>query len=132
MKPTFCKSFVAVLLAAAAVPALAHHSFLSIYDADSIETVEGVVTEVWFENPHSRVYIESTQENGDKVLWESETYPRNILVRRGWNHDDLKAGDVVVLTGRRARNGDHRLQMLTIVRPSDGWEGVGFAPDSID
>lgn len=132
MKLKFCKSLFGALLLSAAIPALAHHSFLSIYDADNIQTVEGVVTEVWFENPHSRVYIETSDENGNKTLWESETYPRNILVRRGWNHDELKAGDVVVLTGRRARNGENRLQMLTITRPSDGWEGIGFAEDSID
>jgi hypothetical protein len=112
--------------------AFAHHSFLSIYDQNSIVTIEGVVTEVWFENPHSRVYVESTDTDGNKVLWESETYPRNILVRRGWNHNDLEAGDVVILTGRQARNGTNRLQMLTLTRPSDGWKGIGFAPDSID
>lgn len=69
---------------------------------------------------------------GNKMVWESETYPRNILVRRGWNHNDLKVGDYVVLTGRRARNGTPRVQMLTLTRPSDGWKGIGFAPDSID
>jgi len=121
-----------VMLALAASPVLAHHSFLSIYDQEAITTIEGVVTEVWFENPHSRVYIESTDAEGRKTLWESETYPRNILVRRGWNHNDLKAGDKVILTGRLAKNGTPRLQMLTLVRPSDGWEGIGFAPDSID
>ncbi len=126
------KKLISLLLCLLAFPALAHHSFLSIYDQDSIVTIEGVVTEVWFENPHSRVYVESTDTDGNKVLWESETYPRNILVRRGWNHNDLEAGDVVILTGRQARNGTNRVQMLTLTRPSDGWKGIGFAPDSID
>ena len=110
----------------------AHHSFLSQYDADSVMTLTGAVTEVWYQNPHSRVYVEITNEEGEKELWETETYPRNILQRRGWMHDDLKVGDEVVVTGRRARDGSNRLQMFTIVRPSDGWEGVGFDPDSID
>ena len=123
---------IVILLSVIAAPVFAHHSFLSIYDQDSLEVIEGVVTEVWFENPHSRVYVESTDSDGNKVVWESETYPRNILVRRGWNHNDLKAGDAVVLTGRQARNGTTRVQMLSITRPSDGWEGIGFAPDSID
>ena len=123
---------IVLLMCLVACPAFAHHSFLSIYDQDSVVTIEGVVTEVWFENPHSRVYVEATGADGNKVLWESETYPRNILVRRGWNHNDLKAGDVVVLTGRQARNGTNRVQMLTLTRPSDGWKGIGFAPDSID
>ncbi len=126
------KIFLTLLFIVIAIPAEAHHSFLSIYDQDSISTIEGVVTEVWFENPHSRVYIEVTNADGSRTVWESETYPRNILVRRGWNHDDLKVGDEVVLTGRKAKNGSNRMQMLTLVRPSDGWEGIGFAPDSID
>ena len=123
---------IVILLSVIAAPVFAHHSFLSIYDQDSLEVIEGVVTEVWFENPLSRVYVEATDASGTKTVWESETYPRNILVRRGWNHNDLKEGDAVILTGRQARNGSNRVQMLTITRPSDGWEGIGFAPDSID
>ncbi len=126
------KKLLTLVLSILTFPVFAHHSFLSIYDGDSNETLEGIVTEVWFENPHTRVYIETTAANGEKTTWETETYPRNILVRRGWNYNDLKAGDAIVFTGRRAKNGDHRLQMLTIIRPSDGWEGIGFAPDSID
>jgi len=126
------KIFLTLLFIVIAIPAEAHHSFLSIYDQDSVSTIEGVVTEVWFENPHSRVYIEAANADGSRTVWETETYPRNILVRRGWNHDDLKVGDEVVLTGRKAKNGSNRMQMLTLVRPSDGWEGIGFAPDSID
>lgn len=106
----------------------AHHSFVREYDPQNIVTVRGVVTEVWYQNPHSRVYL----EDADHVLWETETYPRNILDRRGWKYDDLKPGDEVVVTGRQARNGSPRLQMLAIVRPSDGWEGIGFDEDSID
>ncbi len=111
---------------------LAHHSFVSEFDVESVKSVTGIVTEVWYQNPHSRVYVEATNEAGEKSLWETETYPRNILNRRGWKHDDLKIGDEVVVTGRPARDGSNRLQMLTIVRPSDGWEGVGFDADSID
>lgn len=110
----------------------AHHSFISEYDIETVTELTGSVTEVWFKNPHTRVYIETSDEQGTKTLWELETYPRNLLHRRGWKHDDLKIGDVVVVTGRRARDGGNRLQLLTMVRPSDGWEGIGFDPDSID
>lgn len=122
-----CGGF-ALLLVFFAAGASAHHSFVREYDPENVVTVRGSVTEVWYQNPHSRVYV----EDGEAVLWETETYPRNILDRRGWRHDDLEVGDEVVVTGRRARDGGNRLQILTIVRPSDGWEGVGFEPDSID
>jgi hypothetical protein len=120
---TFCAA-----LLGAATSADAHHSFLREYDPDNVVTIRGTVTEVWYQNPHSRVYL----EDADAVVWETETYPRNILDRRGWKHDDLAVGDEVVVTGRRARNGSPRLQILSITRPSDGWEGVGFDEDSID
>ena len=125
--------FILCLVAVAySASSFSHHSFLAFYEAEAIEILEGRVTEVWFQNPHSRVYVETEDDNGNGTLWEVETYPRNILIRRGWNPGDLQEGDVVEVTGRRARNGANRLQMLTIVRPEDGWEGVGFELDSID
>lgn len=123
---------VVACFGASFAPAYGHHSFVSQYDLEKIVEIEGRVTEVWYQNPHARVYVETVEEDGSHQLWETETYPRNILDRRGWKYDDLKVGDEVVVTGRRARDGSHRLQMLTIVRPSDGWEGIGFDPDSID
>ena len=114
------------------IPVYGHHSFLAQYDMNVIITVKGVVTEVWYQNPHTRVYVTTTNENGEEELWEMETPPRNVLVRRGWKHNDLKLGDEVVVTGRRARDGGTRLQVLTIKRPVDGWEGFGFAKDSVD
>ena len=123
---------VPAVFAAFAMPVAGHHSFTAQYDMEKIVEIQGTVTEVWYQNPHARVYVEVVNESGSKDLWETETYPRNILDRRGWKYDDLKAGDDVVVTGRRARDGSNRLQMLTIVRPSDGWEGVGFDADSID
>ena len=128
----FLRRLILAASTLAALPALGHHSFISDYDPEQVMTLEGTVTEVWYQNPHSRVYVEVRGENGVAELWETETYPRNILDRRGWKYDDLKAGDDVVVTGRKARDGSNRLQMLTIVRPSDGWEGVGFEADSID
>jgi hypothetical protein len=131
MKTTFL--IAATLMLLSLLPAaLGHHSFVSQYDLERIVEIDGKVTEVWYQNPHARVYVEAVGEDGSPEIWEAETYPRNILDRRGWKHDDLKVGDAVVVTGRRARNGSNRLQMLTIVRPSDGWEGIGFDADSID
>jgi len=124
--------FLLISLALLAPAASAHHSFFSQYDATKVQTIEGNVTEVWFKNPHSRVYVEVTNEDGEKATWETETYPRNILFRKGWRPDDLKEGDHVLVTGRPARNGAKRIQIFTIVRPSDGWEGHGYEPKSID
>lgn len=115
-----------------ALPVHSHHSFLAQYNMDEIITITGVVTEVWYQNPHTRVYLDAENEEGATELWETETFPRNVLVRRGWRHNDLGVGDEVVVTGRQARDGGNRLQVLTIMRPSDGWVGVGYNPGSVD
>ena len=129
-----CRIFQVILTLwlSVSVPAFAHHSFLAHYNADTSTRIEGVVTEVWYQNPHARVYVEVTNSDGETEIWETETYPRNILIRRGWRHDELSVGDDVVVTGRQARDGGNRLQIITIIRPSDGWKGVGFSVDSID
>ena len=74
------------------LPAQSHHSFLAQYDMDIITTITGTVTEVWYQNPHTRVYMEEDTGEGDTRVWEMETYPRNVLVRRGWKHSDLSTG----------------------------------------
>jgi len=130
MKTTLTLLFAAFF--ALTLPARSHHSFLSAYDLDEVITVTGTVTEVWYQNPHTRVYVEAENDEGALALWEMETFPRNILVRRGWKHNDLVVGDEIVVTGRQARDGANRLQILTINRPSDGWVGVGFDADSVD
>ena len=87
----------------------------------------------WHKNSQGgRVYLTlrldeySNSEDGDSDVWQAETLDRSQLDRRGWKYDDLVAGDYVVVTGRVAFDGSNRLQLLTIVRPSDGWEGVGY------
>ncbi len=131
IKP-FVLFFAGVFAGLFALQAQAHHSFISQYDDEKIEIIEGKVTEIWFQNPHSRVYVELINDAGVQEIWETETFPRNILFRKGWRADDLKEGDVVTVTGRRARNGALRMQILEITRPSDGWQGVGFDKESID
>jgi len=100
---------IARLLAAAAVsvagaaPALAHHSFAAEYDATATVTLKGVVTKVEWTNPHAYVHIDVTDENGKVANWAFEGYPPNTLKRTGFPRDLLKSGDVVSITGYRAR-----------------------------
>ena len=120
-----------LLCSGAASIARGHHNNRALYDPEIIVGIEGVVTEVWYQNPHSRVYLEVTGDNGDAELWVAETLDRSQLDRRGWKYGDLVAGDHVVVTGRAARDGSNKLQLLSIVRPSDGWEGIGYSGNTL-
>ena len=44
-------------------PARAHHSFAAVFDASQPITVQGTVTEVRLENPHSTHFAASAQFN---------------------------------------------------------------------
>ena len=90
------------------MPARAHHSFAAEYDANTTVALKGVVTKIEWTNPHAYVYIDVTDEGGKVVNWAFEGYPPNTLKRTGFPRDLLKSGDVVSITGYRARYSQNR------------------------
>jgi hypothetical protein len=85
------------LLALAAVPALAHHSFAAEYDSTKPVTLKGAVTKMEWQNPHARFYVDVTDEAGKVTNWEFELGSPNGLMRRGWTRNSLKPGDPVTI-----------------------------------
>jgi hypothetical protein len=84
--------------------ASAHHSFAAEFDRAMPITVTGTVTKVEWANPHARFYIDAKDEAGKIVNWDFELASPNGLMRRGWNRNSMKLGDVVTVTGHRAKN----------------------------
>jgi hypothetical protein len=84
--------------------ASAHHSFAAEFDRNLPITVTGAVTKVEWANPHARFYIDATDDAGKTVSWDFELASPNGLMRRGWNRNSMKLGDVVTVTGFRAKN----------------------------
>ncbi len=99
--------------------ARAHHSASAHFDMEKMVSVEGVVTEVWFQNPHSRYYMEVLNEAGEKELWEIATMSPNWFIRRGWDEDTVVVGMRVRAEGRPARNGSNRLLLRILAREGD-------------
>ena len=77
----------------------AHHSVFGRFDPDIITEVEGVVTEIRWMNPHTRIALQSTGEDGDVVTWEIETSALTQLQRSGIPRDAIRAGDSVTVAG---------------------------------
>ena len=96
---------VAALGALAAGAALAHHSFAAEFDANAPIELTGTVTKVDWANPHTYFYIDVTSAKGDVQNWALEMGSPNGLMRRGWTRDSMKIGDVVVVSGWRAKDG---------------------------
>ncbi len=98
-----------------------HHSFVAFFLTEETTTIEGVVTEFWFENPHSRVYLEVTNEAGKAELWMAEGGSKNNLIRRGWNRDTIKPGMEVIVTGSPSRDGTNAVGWRSLTT-TDGVE----------
>ena len=97
----FCIFGAAVLVFS--LPSWAHHSHGN-YSQNFID-LEGVVNEVHLINPHSWVFLEVTDENGEKVEWALEATNRVSLARLGVTYDYIAAGDVIKVRCHQLRDG---------------------------
>ena len=121
MKRTLFALMLAVTLLSS-VTAYAHHSFASTYDESKKITVEGKLVQFLFRNPHSFVHVMAPDEDGTMQRWAIEWGGAGQLGGQGVTRETLKPGDKVVISGNPGRNpADHRVRMLTLRRPSDGF-----------
>ena len=81
----------------------AHHSSAPFYDdTKSVEAV-GVVSRFVFRNPHSFLYIQGENEDGEQGEWEVEMGAAVSMSRRGWTPDTINAGDPIKAVGQPSR-----------------------------
>jgi hypothetical protein len=109
MKPLSVSRASAVLALAALLYAAnvsAHHSFGVAFDATKTVMLSGVITKIAWTNPHTHVWVDVKDANGQVVNWTLEGYPPNVLERTGWKKDvTIKVGDTLTFFGWRARDG---------------------------
>ena len=122
--------FALVLVAGAMVVssgrAYAHHSFAATYFEDKTQKIEGNLVQFLYRNPHSFVHVEAPDDKGMMQRWAVEWGAGGQLGRQGVTRETLKPGDHVIIVGNPCRNPeDHRLRMVNITRPSDGWKWGG-------
>lgn len=100
------------MLTLAAAPLHAHHSVLA-YDGTSPTTITGTVVKVLWQNPHAYIDLDVVA-SGPHTRWTIESEGPAALERLGWSKSTVKAGDVLVITGARARDGGARLRCATV------------------
>ena len=107
----------------------AHHSFSAEFDIDSPIELTGAVTEMKWSNPHTWIYIDVADDDGNVVNWALET-PRaaNMLIRNGWRRDDLPVGSVISVAGWRARNGSSTANISSVTL-ADGRQLFAGSPE---
>jgi hypothetical protein len=94
---------VALLLAAAS-SAWAHHS-ATMFEQTKTITVEGVVKEFQWTNPHSWLLVDVTDSNGKVTTWGFEAEGPSTLQRAGIRPSEFKVGTRVTMTGRPMKDG---------------------------
>ena len=91
-------------------PVFAHHG-TAAFDMVGLTTIKGTVTKFDFMNPHVLIYIDVVGENGKAENWVAEYSSNNHLSRVGWDKNSLKVGEQVTITGHRAKNRAHALEL---------------------
>ena len=128
------RSLATLLVAASSLigaAADAHHSIASTYLEDQTVTIEGQLVQLLFRNPHSFVHLVVREKDGTTVRYAVEWGGANQLGINGVGRDTLKIGDRLIISGNPARNRkDHRVRMVTLERPKDGF-GWGRKPGEV-
>ena len=102
----------AVGLFVVSVPALAHHGFAGRYDEEHPYTVQGVVLDFEFVNPHSSIVFEVKDKSGAVQRWHAELGGANALRRAdGWERETLKPGDKITVIGPRNKDGSFDMNL---------------------
>jgi hypothetical protein len=100
----------ALAAASLAASAAAHHS-AAMFESDRTITLEGVVKEFQYTNPHSWLLVDVTDENGEVTTWGFEAEGPSTLMRAGIRRSSIPVGSRITITGRPMRDG----------RPAAAW-----------
>lgn len=123
LRPTSISAATAIaawMVTACPGTAVAHHSF-AMFDNTKSMTVAGTLKSVELTNPHSWFVLTTVAGDGTTQEWAVEGPSPNGLVRSGWKHTDVNAGDRVSMTIHPRKDGSLG-GVLVSVRLPDGRE----------
>jgi hypothetical protein len=112
---------MAVCLLLAHGIALAHHAYTAEFDTTKPVKLTGVVTKLEWSNPHIWIYLDVKDDKGSVTNWGFSASPPGMLLRRGITKTSLKVGDVLTISGHRAKDASNNASG-NIVTFADGRE----------
>jgi hypothetical protein len=118
---------ITAALVLSATAASAHHSF-AMFDLGKDVTVDAVIKEVQFTNPHVWLQILVKDDKGTETEWSIESGAPSMMLRNGWKPSTLKAGDKVTLTMHPLRDGRPGGSLVKVKVPDGRTLGPGAPP----
>jgi hypothetical protein len=97
------------------LPCTAHHSF-AMFDRTRTMTLEGMVREFQWTNPHCYLQV-LVQKDGGTVEWSLETHSPADMYRFGWRPDSFRPGDKVIVVINPVRDGTPGVEVVTATDP---------------
>lgn len=106
---------VALLLAA--VPATAHHNFITQFDIDKPVTLRGTLTKMEWVNPHGWIYMDVDRGDGQVERWAIETGNPARMEAGGLKKTDFRPGVEMIVIGFASRKAVPEAAGFTITFP---------------
>jgi hypothetical protein len=122
---TIRRAFGLVAAMALITPALteAHHSGVMFEEVKEV-TVQGVVKEFQYTNPHSWLLVDVTNPDGTVTTWGFEAEGPSTLMQRKIRKGDLTPGTKLTITGHPMKDGRPAALWVRATRA----DGVKFNP----
>ena len=110
-------------IAVGVVPGMAHHSG-AMFEKEKTITVEGVVKEFQYTNPHSWLLVDVKNKDGKVTTWGFEAEGPSTLKRAGIRPSDFAPGTKLKITGHPLKDGTTAAAWVEAVRA----DGKRFEP----
>ena len=104
------------ILAVSAAAASAHHSVPVNFDQSREITIEGVLTEIAWRNPHAHFRVDVTGADGRTLEWLVEMGAVNTMKRAGFPMERFAVGQRIAISGHPGRR-DRALLLRETVLP---------------
>src|SRR5438128_6843561 len=111
-------ALIIMSIVALTAPMLSHHSG-AMFEKEKTITVEGVVKEFQFTNPHSWLLVDVKNKDGSVTTWGFEAEGPSTLQRAGIRRSDFAVGTKLKITGHPMKNGTPAAVWVDAVR-ADG------------